>query len=379
MASSNETFVYPLTPPGRAALASLAVCGPTATSVIDPLFLSALKRPLSQAPPNRILFGHWLRPDGEEVVVVARNKHYVEIHGHGGARASEAIVTSLRDAGAKVGSWQDWLAKSADHWIGRAAQQALVDARTERTARILLDQWQGALAREIRSIVQWANSDDHARAVRGIDRLLSRAKVGRRLTDPFRVVLTGPSNAGKSSLINAIVGYRRSIVAAQPGTTRDIISATSAIDGWPVVFSDTAGVRRESDALEAAGMALAAGELASADLQLLVFDRAAGWNENNNRLVAAWIDGLVVHNKCDLPPNGDARPQGVAVSATQGDHLNKLLDEIVRKLVPITLPRGAAVPFTDEQIAKLSKARVELLDGTLAAANRLLQPFGAAR
>ena len=77
---------------------------------------------------------------------------------------------------------------------------------------------------------------------------------GRHLLTPFDVVLAGPANVGKSSLINALVGYNRAIVYDAPGTTRDVITAETAIDGWPVTLSDTAGLRDSDDPLEMAGV-----------------------------------------------------------------------------------------------------------------------------
>ena len=71
-------------------------------------------------------------------------------------------------------------------------------------------------------------------------------------------MLAGRPNVGKSSLTNALLGYTRSIVFDQPGTTRDVVTATTAIDGWPIEFSDTAGLREGSEPLEAAGIERAA-------------------------------------------------------------------------------------------------------------------------
>ena len=70
------------------------------------------------------------------------------------------------------------------------------------------------------------------------------------------VVLSGAPNVGKSSLINALVGYERAIVFAEPGTTRDVVTAGTAVDGWPIELADTAGLRESTDPLEAAGIAL---------------------------------------------------------------------------------------------------------------------------
>ncbi len=361
MAVANETCVYPLTPPGRAALASLAVCGPGAVALVDSLFRPAGQRRLSDVTANRILFGHWMHGDGEEVVVTVRDPRQVEIHGHGGTAASRAILGSLTAAGAKAGSWQDWVAQQEPRPIPRDAQLALVHARTERTAGILLDQWQGALEGEIQQIIRSLQCDQLDAARQQIDRLLNRSRTGRHLTRPFRVVLAGQPNVGKSSLINAILGYPRAIVNAQPGTTRDVVTGTTAIDGWPVVLSDTAGLREHADELETAGMTLAVGELAAADLVVLVFDHGLPWTAANDNLCGGWPGALVVHNKCDLPGGAGERPAGLRTSATCRRGLAELLNEISLRLVPAVPPRGAGVPFTEAQTAGLRTAQQALL------------------
>jgi tRNA modification GTPase len=86
------------------------------------------------------------------------------------------------------------------------------------------------------------------------------------------VVIAGPPNVGKSSLINALLGYQRAIVFDQPGTTRDVLTATTAIDGWPVELADTAGIREGDDAIETEGVARALAEIRAADLVVEVWD-----------------------------------------------------------------------------------------------------------
>ena len=94
----------------------------------------------------------------------------------------------------------------------------------------------------------------------------------------WRVVIAGPPNVGKSSLINAMAGYERAIVSPLPGTTRDVVTLTTAIDGWPVQLADTAGLRASDDELESAGVKLAGAALAAADLVILVCDATGDLN-----------------------------------------------------------------------------------------------------
>ena len=168
---------------------------------------------------------------------------------------------------------------------------ALADARTERCAAILLDQHQG------RSAGRWTKSGRRsaggdASSARGqIDALLARAELGRHLTRPWSVVLAGRVNVGKSSLLNALAGHGRAIVHHAPGTTRDAVTVTTAIDGWPVELCDTAGLRSPGDAIERAGIELARERLARADLVVLVADRSTAWSAEDQTLLRPMAEG----------------------------------------------------------------------------------------
>jgi tRNA modification GTPase len=294
------------------------------------------------------------------VVVRRRADDAVDLHCHGGLAALAMIEEALAAAGCQRLAWRDWAAKSCDDLIAAAAIAALADARTERTAAILLDQYHGAFDRELREIRQAIDRGLHDAAKRQIDRLLGRADLGRHLVQPWRVVLAGPVNAGKSSLINALAGYDRSIVHHAPGTTRDSVTVATAIDGWPVELCDTAGLRCGGDAVERAGIERTHQRLAEADLALLVFDRNRPWSAADQAVVDRWPEALWVHNKCDLPAAVGDRPAGLRISALRGDGLGNLLAAIANRLAPDPPPSGAAVPFTPDQI----KAVHALLTGT---------------
>ena len=190
-----------------------------------------------------------------------------------------------------------------------------------------------------------------ASSARGrIDALLAQAELGRHLTRPWSVVLAGRVNVGKSSLLNALAGHARAIVHHAPGTTRDAVTAATAIDGWPVELCDTAGLRSPGDAIERAGIDLARQRLAAADLVVLVTDRSAAWSREDQTLFDQWPGAVLVHNKCDLPPALGDRPDGLLTSALHGQGIETLLETIAGRLVPSPPPPGAAVPFTDEQV-----------------------------
>jgi tRNA modification GTPase len=311
---------------------------------------------LAARSPGRIVFGHWQHAQGEEVVVARLDDGSFELHVHGGHVASETVLDDLVAAGARRGTWKEWVAIQTTDPIRREAQLALADAQTERTAHVLLDQWHGALRSELDSISKALDRRNLDLAIERVNQLLQRWPLGRHLTVPWRVAIVGRANVGKSSLINAMVGYQRAIVFHQPGTTRDVVTATTAINGWPVVLADTAGLRDARDPLEAAGIQQAKRQIVEADLRLLVFDRSVAWCDADRQLLDRWQDSLVIHNKSDLPPRDRNRPDGLHTSATQGTGIEVVLGRIAECLVGQPPPEGAAVPFTEAQAAQLRLA-----------------------
>lgn len=400
--------VIQLTPPGRGAVATLRIEGPGAVETVQTHFRARGGRTLAAYPVDRLVVGHFIHctsdndtffqaetgrissrvqhsPErGEEVVVRRCVDGAVELHCHGGLAAVAAIEEALMAAGCLRLAWPDWAAEREADPFAAAALVALADARTERTAAILLDQYHGALSRALDDIRQASERAEFDAAQQQVGVLLKRAELGRHLVRPWRVVLAGRINVGKSSLINALAGFGRSIVHATPGTTRDAVTLTTAIDGWPVELCDTAGLRVGGDAVELAGIERARERLGQADLAILVFDRSATWSAEDQVLVDQWPGALLVHNKCDLPSEvvkkggqaphqtpirqdlreparsqspffhnlsaSDDRPAGLAISALQGLGMAELLDAIAQRLVPDPPPPGVAVPFTADQV-----------------------------
>src|SRR5262249_45570791 len=160
--------------------------------------------------------------------------------------------------------------------------------------------------------------------------LARQVRLGRHLTAPWKVVVAGAPNVGKSSLVNALAGYQRSIVSPIPGTTRDVVTTSIAIDGWPIDLIDTGSLSEQAEELEQQGIRLAESAVAEADLCLMVLDGAA------NELSSA-TGGLrpplaqnmqLVINKIDLPPGWDWNQEleAVRVSALTEAGLGELCD-----------------------------------------------------
>jgi tRNA modification GTPase len=359
---STGTVFSVLTPSGRGAVAVIAVAGPDAVQAIASFFHAKNGKALSEQPITRIVYGNW-RSDGEDLIICRRDADCLEIHCHGGVQAVATIAGDLASAGCQEIPWQKWLACNDSCPLRVESQIALAQAESTRTALILLDQYHGALRGELAEIVGLMQTNCEA-AQQRLKVLLATAELGLHLTRPWQVVIAGRPNVGKSSLINALMGYQRAIVFDQPGTTRDVVTASTVIDGWPISLSDTAGLHDSNDELEAAGIGLAKERLARADLVVWVLDATevvgnlfAVMSEQIEELgLALPAKRLVVLNKVDRA-TGTVVPQGaIATSATAGLGIEALLAAISATLMPSVPNAGAAVVFTEQQRESLQAA-----------------------
>jgi tRNA modification GTPase len=307
-------------------------------------------------------------------VVCSLDPPEVEIHGHGGPEAVALVVEALVAAGAERRQPVAWVRHDAPSLIETAARVDLARAPTLRAAEILLEQAQGALRRDLAEVlirVAGVSSSrpqsEPAEALKLLDRLIARADVGLRLISGWSVVLAGRPNVGKSSLLNALAGYERAIVAPTPGTTRDVVSVPTALDGWPVELTDTAGLRAPGDAIEAEGVTRARARQAGADLTVLVLDRSEPLTATDHALLHEYPGALVVANKSDLPPAWAPEVPGViTVSAARGDGIDALAAAIARRLVLDPPEPGAGVPFRPGHRRHLVAARDALRAGDVA-------------
>lgn len=367
-----------LTPLGQGALAVVGVRGEASLRVVASLFVPRGKIPLADRPQGSVCVGHWQAPLpagaasaallGEEVVVVRGTRadpEGLEIHCHGGSAASEAVLCSLESYGAVRQAWPDWLAEE-ENLIAWEARVALSHAGGPKAARILCRQLAGHLEREVERVGRLLAAGDRAACEAGVDRLLRAARVGLRLIRPWRVVVTGDVNAGKSSLVNALAGYARSLVSPEPGTTRDLLETRLVLRGWEIDLVDAAGWRQEGHLegvgpVEREGIERAVNAAAAADLVLKVFPVGA---QPTSRLgevgpLESGIGMLKVVTKSDLAEG--AVPfvgSGVVTSARTGQGIEALAATIIQRLVPEELADPelleGPVPFTPRQVAQIA-------------------------
>ena len=368
-----------LTPVGRGAVATIRVQGDLSElDRPDPaLFLAANGRSLSQQRIGRTAFGRWggATLDGEDVVVCRIDANSLEIHCHGGDAAVHRILSDLEQAGCQTLDWQRQLANVSDALDADCAER-LSRATTWRTADILHEQSSGLLRRAVDDLLQSiTDAAPTSTVILQLDALLEWSEFGRHLSQPWMVVLTGRPNVGKSSLINALLGYQRAIVFDQPGTTRDVVTAETAFDGWPMVLADTAGLRDTTEELEAAGIALARQRLEHADARLVLVDLNEPPTRDDESLIAHWSDAIVIGHKCDLGDRWQGRlpTSAVRASSVTGEGLEEIQRRLVERLIPRVPPPGTPIPITRRQSDLLGVARSELLTSNRSAAHQTIK------
>lgn len=372
---ASQTLAACLTPPGRGAIAALAIRGARAWEAVRELFRTHSTNS-KKLPTNPELGRIWLGRIGEkdsataadEVVVTAVQIDpvpWVEVHCHGGVEVVRWLMEILEKQGCQPCSWSDFeRAKSSNPWK-TAASLEMSQATTVRTAAILLDQYHGAFESVLSEIQASLSKDDLNEAIRLLQSLARHADVGRHLTTSWKVAVIGPPNVGKSSLVNALAGFQRSVVAPTPGTTRDLVTTPIAVDGWPVELIDTAGLRDETETLEGQGISLARRAAEEADLYLWILDASVPpiWPEDSLRENKKL---RFVVNKTDLPAALDIRESAVLlISARTGAGLSELVEALAKWLVPDLPAPGAAVPFTPALASQIEEALTDVRAGRI--------------
>ena len=372
MAPESRTIFALSSGQGRAGVAVIRVSGAAAGCVLDrmaaprprPRFagLRRLRNPESGEVLDQALVLWFPGPASET------GEDMAELQIHGGSAVIRAVLSALgaipgcRPAGAGEFARRAFENGKLDLTAAEGLAD-LVDAETEEQRRQALVQAGGALAAvyarwreqllEARALVEAAIdfSDEGDVAGNALETAGRRVKAvayelqahvadhnrGEIVRDGFQVVIAGPPNAGKSSLVNALARREVAIVSPEAGTTRDVLEVRLDLGGYAVIIADTAGVREAEGAIEREGIRRTFERSRTADLVLWVEDATAAANEPPPEAIAAGRV-LRVRNKIDLVrgagAGGDGRdsPDRVNVSAATGDGLTQLAAAIAREV-----------------------------------------------
>lgn len=313
----------------------------------------------------------------------------VEAHVHGGTYVPDVLAAAFVAAGARPALPGEFTERAYLNGkldlVHAEAIREIIEARTFAAHRAAMAGLSGALARQFNHLRDAALSlealiafdidfpdedhgpiarDDVERAASALERQLCNAADGtlarKHARDGATVVLAGPPNAGKSSLLNALVGEARAIVSDVPGTTRDAIEVFVDGDPWPVRYVDTAGLRESAAAIERLGMEVSERYLRSADVVLLCTpgDDPRALQERIRQLTPA--ESVVVHTKSDLY---QASPDAMAVSSVTGDGLAQLR----QRVMDAVSARAGGLPRADRVINARQQAAVDTALGEVRA------------
>jgi len=366
--SADDTIVAISTPLGRSGIGVVRLSGSNSVGIAS-RFLQA-----TTTLEHRVaVVGTWADDRGgtiDEVVVTCfRAPHsytgedVVEISGHGNPLTLARIIESARSAGARIAAPGEFTLRAVAHGkmdlIQAEAVREFIDAQTEQQARTALRQMEGAVSRRLRPTkkslvdliahleagIDFAEDDvdvpDNTAIVErlhplksGLEELQQTFGYGRLLAEGLRLAILGKPNVGKSSLFNRLVAAERAIVTEIAGTTRDVLTETINMDGIPLRFADTAGVRETADKVERIGVSRTLEALSEADIALVVLDSSDDFDADDLQVLekAKAVRHLVVLNKIDLPQSialgslNGART--VRVSARTGEGLDDLRAEL---------------------------------------------------
>jgi tRNA modification GTPase len=400
-----DTIAALATAPGVSALAVVRVSGPAAVALVDACFPA---RDLVSVPSHTVHVGYFVGAGEDrldQVVVTvfrapasATGEDVVEVSCHGGDLAPRLVLRALIDGGARLARPGEFTERAfLNGKLDLAQAEAVADlihARSTLAHRISLNhlsgRYSGALADLREDLLRVAalieleldfSEEDvdfvDRQQLRGLlmaacvtlDHLLASYRLGSLAREGVRVVIGGRPNAGKSTLLNALLGYDRAIVSDTPGTTRDALEADLEIGGLLFRFVDTAGLRESEDEIEAEGVRRAEAAASQADVLLYLLDASASPDPAEEEWLTRFTvkhpetPVLLVSNKADLLSGSDSvPPHALALSARRALRESSELDALRTRLLAVIrtdLPdaHGEAVVVSERHRQHLSRAR----------------------
>jgi tRNA modification GTPase len=365
----NDTISAIATAPGTGAIGVIRLSGPNSFAIAAQLFKPKKKQTLR---PGKVYYGTIYNNDeiiDEAIVLSFKAPHsytaqdVIELQTHGGPAVLRRVLELSQSHGARLAKPGEFTLRAFVNGridlVQAESVLEMVNAQSEtarRNAALGLSKSLSEQLQLIQTDITRVYGNLQAvfdypeegvpeseyqtplnRALKRIDQLLSTAKAGQIAQKGARLALVGKPNAGKSSLLNALLGYQRSIVSNIPGTTRDYLEAPLTLKGIPITAIDTAGIRETEDLIEASGVTAAKDIAAHADLSLYLLDASQEPTEEDFEVIASLEPSrsLLILSKADLPQVWTHRFDRKLhkVSATKGEGLEELKTAISEKLI----------------------------------------------
>ena len=337
----TDTIAAIATPPGEGGVGIVRISGPEVWRIADEIFRPLDSLPVAARKHGTFAYGKVVESEGGEIdtgmaLIMRAPRSYtcedvVEIQGHGGAVGMRRILRRALDAGARMAEPGEFTKRAfLNGRIDLVQAEGVFDlirARSDRAASAAMEQMEGKLSLQFDTVydafmevtanlqttldfVEDELPDDVFTGIAGLldttflalENLLNTWDEGRLLREGARVVILGRPNAGKSTLLNALLGFDRAIVSSTAGTTRDTLEEGFVLDGIPLRIIDTAGLRETDCEIEAEGIRRAEAHSAEAHLAVYLLDASQPLHaEDRERLNKLIPDkSVVVLNKVDL-------------------------------------------------------------------------------
>lgn len=348
-----SVFASVITGKGTGAIATIQICGGSAKGVLEKIFKPSVEFTVGKIRVGTITDGSRTI---DQVTIGCEMPDTFAINCHGNPLIVEQIMQLLRQRGVELITAEQLLARTFDgsNTIALEAKLMLPKAKTIEGTKIILNQIDSGLTAAAK---KWLKCPPSQIAVEAKS-VIETSKIARHIIYGCRIILAGPPNTGKSTLLNQLCGNQKAIVTNIKGTTRDWVSASCRIGPLVVELIDTAGLNdRLADDIDKAAQQAAVGIINQADLILLVLDNSDSTEQLTTGLIES-IAGkkvLTVLNKSDLPARFNAAKlppelsNTVILSAKLGTGIEHLCDKILQFTAVESFDLNQPICFTIRQ------------------------------
>lgn len=375
--SLNDTIVACATPAGYSSIGVIRISGDQTLSLVKKIFVSRQK--IQDFETNHAYYGNIIDPDNNDVIdkIIATfyltphsytGEDVVELSCHGNPLIIDRITKILTGMGARIAQRGEFTKRALlNGKIDLLQAEAVLDtvnAPCNEARKLAITQYEGKLSDKIYELrskivdllsfveanIDFPEEEDIQNSdigieeglksiIEEIDELLKGAEIGVKIKEGYKVLITGRTNAGKSTLFNKLVGYDRAIIHEEPGTTRDYIEDRIEVSGLYLCLFDTAGIFNTAAGPDKIAQDRTISLVEQSDLILLMFDGSEPMNEEDLYLynLTKDKDKILIVNKIDINirlNESEILCDSIKISAKTGKNIDLLIQNIKSKLLP---------------------------------------------